>query len=446
MRALIGSLTLVFSLTASCGALASVSVESIRAWLAPDNTRLVFDLSAPASHSLFTLDNPSRVVIDVKGASLRAKLEQVDLKDGPVQRIRSGDRQGDLRIVLDLAERVQPSSFSLAPNDQYGHRLVVDLGRIGGKAAETVRPPLTLPDAQREVIVAIDAGHGGEDPGALGPGKLQEKKIVLSIAKLVHARLNAEPGFKAVLIRTGDYYVSLRERTARARQSNADLFVSIHADAAQDFRARGASVWVLSNRGATSEMGRWLAQKENSADLIGGAGGSVSLGDKDEDLATVLLDMSMESARRSSHQVAGQVHANISRFAKMHKGEVEKAGFVVLKSPDIPSILVETGFISNPTEARRLSQASYQQEMSKAVADGILNYFWTQPPPGTLIAKLKDQGQKSKTTTQSYKVLAGDTLSIIAQRKGVSLAALRSVNELSTDRIRVGQVLKIPAG
>ncbi len=446
MRAVLGALSLVLVLLVPGLARATATVDNVRAWLAPDNTRLVFDLSGPVSHTLFSLDNPSRVVIDLNGVTLKTSLDAVDLKGGPVQRIRSGDRTGDLRIVLDLAEKVQPSSFSLQPNDTYGHRLVVDLGRVDGSRADPVKPPISLVDEQREIVIAIDAGHGGEDPGALGPGKLREKNIVLAIATAVKERIDAEPGFKAVLIRSGDYYVSLRGRTAKARKANADLFVSIHADAAQDSRAKGASVWVLSNRGATSELGRWLARKENSADLIGGSGASVSLDDKDADLATVLLDMSMESARRSSSDVAGLVHSNISRFARMHKGHIEKAGFVVLKSPDIPSILVETGFISNPSEAKNLRSSSYQKRMAAAIADGVLSHFWMRPPPGTLIARLKAQGEQPSVLARSYKVVPGDTLSVIAQRTGVSLSALRSANQLNSDRIRVGQVLKIPAG
>jgi len=257
--------------------------------------------------------------------------------------------------------------------------------------------------------------------------------------------IDAQPGFRAELTRTGDYYVRLRSRTSKARQYNADLFVSIHADAAENKRARGASVWVLSNRGASSEMGRWLAKRENSADLIGGVG-SVSLEDKDETLASVLLDMSMTYARTSSTEVAQSVHNNIARFAKMHKNHVEKAGFVVLKSPDIPSILVETGFISNASEAKKLKTKRYQQRMAQAVADGVIEHFWKRPPAATLVASLKEQGKQPSNIKRTHTVSPGDTLSIIAERNGVSLNSIRRFNNLKSDRIRVGQVLKIPAG
>lgn len=439
-------LTALF-VTLLCGqsSWAAAQIENLRVWQAPDSTRLVFDLNRAASHTLFTLDNPSRVVIDVDQVSLATSFDQIDLKGSPVERIRSGPRGDGVRLVLDLAESVLPSSFDLPPNDQYGHRLVVDLARASAVRLESTPAPVSIPDAQREIVIAIDAGHGGEDPGALGPGRLLEKNVVLAIAKQVKSRIDAEPGFRAELVRTGDYYVSLRGRTRKARNLNADLFVSIHADAARDSRAQGASVWVLSNRGASSEMGRWLASKENSADLIGGVG-SVSLEDKDETLASVLLDMSMNYARTSSSDVASLVHKNIARFARMHKNYVEKAGFVVLKSPDIPSILVETGFISNPSEARKLSSRDYQRRMAQAIAEGIMSHFWERPPPATLVAKLKSQGRAAVNLVRDYKVVSGDTLSLIAQRNGVSLNALRSANNLTSDKIRIGQVLKIPTG
>jgi len=424
---------------------ANTQVENLRLWLAPDNTRLVFDLDGPVEHNLFTLDNPARIVIDLERANLGTDLSKLNLSGSPISKLRSGKRDTGLRLVLDLAMKTQPSSFTLPPNDQYGHRLVVDLATESQQILKPAAQPLSIPDTQREIIIAIDAGHGGEDPGAIGPGRLFEKGVVLAIAKEVKRRIDEQPGFRAELVRTGDYYVSLRGRTAKARKLNADLFVSIHADAAENSKARGASVWVLSNRGASSEMGRWLAKRENSADLIGGVG-SVSLEDKDETLASVLLDMSMNYARTSSTDAAELVHKHIASFARMHKPHIEKAGFVVLKSPDIPSILVETGFISNPTEAKRLKDSAYQKRMAGAIAQGLLEHFWQRPPAGTLVAKLKEQGQMPKGMEREYRVVAGDSLSRIAQRTGVSLGALRSANNLKSDRIRVGQVLRIPAG
>jgi N-acetylmuramoyl-L-alanine amidase len=305
--------------------------------------------------------------------------------------------------------------------------------------------PVPGESGKRDIVVVIDAGHGGEDPGAIGPGGVREKDVVLAIARKLKDKIDARKGYRAELTRTGDYYISLRGRTDKARKRNADLFVSIHADAFKDPRARGASVWVLSGRGASSEMGRWLAQRENSADLIGGVG-SLSLGDKDDVLASVLLDMSMNASRKDSHQVASRIHGNMDRFARMHKKYVEQAGFVVLKSPDIPSILVETGFISNPEEARKLRTASYQNQMADAIYRGIVDHFWEKPPAATYIAWQKQSGKPGDGGERLYKVVSGDTLSVIAQRNGVSLQQLRTANRLNGDSIRVGQVLRIPAG
>lgn len=459
-------LTLLLMMVSGQLAWAKADIRNVRAWQAPDNIRLVFDLSGKVEHKVFMLDNPRRLVLDIDQARLDVDLDKLGLVKGPIRHVRSGARGEGIRLVLDLSEQVQPKSFQLDPNDQYGHRLVLDLDLASATVASS-RPSIdSEPEPQavavskqssagytpsesgklRNIVVAIDAGHGGEDPGALGPGGLREKDVVLAIAKEVKRLIDAEPGYRAEMIRTGDYYVSLRGRTHKARKINADLFVSIHADAAQNKSARGASVWVLSGRGATSEMGRWLASKENSADLIGGVG-SVSLEDKDDLLASVLLDMSMTASQSNSREVANRIHGNIARFARMHKTYVEQAGFVVLKSPDIPSILVETGFISNPDEAARLKRSDYQKQMAKAIFQGVTAHFWDRPPAMTHVAAKKRGGSGAALASaeRSYKVAPGDTLSVIAARNGVSLNALRELNDLSNDRIRVGQVLRLPA-
>ncbi|MBN0989165.1 N-acetylmuramoyl-L-alanine amidase [Amphritea sp. RP18W] len=427
----------------------AAEVHNVRVWIAPDHARLVFDLSSEVQHKLFTLKKPDRIVLDVSDASLQSNLETVDLSGSPVSLIRSGSRNGgkDLRIVLDLKEHVKPKSFALKPNDQYGHRLVLDLYRDVAPEApqKTAVASADDPAALRDIVIAIDAGHGGEDPGAIGPGRVKEKTVVLGIARELNALLQKERGFQPKLTRDGDYYISLRSRTERARKMNADMFVSIHADGFRDHRARGASVWVLSPRGASSEMGRWLAQKENSADLIGGVGG-VSLEDKDDVLAKVLLDMSMTASRSDSRDIAHSIHKNMSKFAKMHKKQVEQAGFVVLKSPDIPSILVETGFITNHDEAAKLKSKAYQRKMAEAIFAGIKAHFSAKPPALTWLAWQKEGRGAARATPSSYKVVRGDTLSVIASRNGVSLSALRKANGLSNaDQILVGQVLKIPA-
>lgn len=420
---------------------ASRIIKSVRLWRSPDKTRLVFDVSGGVSHSELTLSNPERLVIDVKNAKLQAQLNSLTLKNTPIKQIRHGVRNGsDLRVVLDLDAKVTSKSFLLTPNATYGHRLVVDLFDRNVPAQPVVRQQ---PVGQRDIVVAIDAGHGGEDPGAVGPGRVYEKDVVLAIARELETLLKREKGFKPVMIRTGDYYIDLRSRTRKARQHNADLFISIHADGFHDSRAHGASVFALSRRGATSETARWLAEKENASDQIGGEGG-ISLNDKDDMLAGVLLDLSMTSTLSSSLEVGDKILKNIGIINRLHKPNVEQAGFAVLKSPDIPSILIETGFITNPAEARKLRSRNHQQSMARKIHLGLRDWFYKRPPPDTLIANLKNSGQLS-TRPDSYIIRPGDTLSEIAHQFNVTTAQLQRANKLSSaNSIRVGQTLVIP--
>ncbi|WP_372741118.1 N-acetylmuramoyl-L-alanine amidase [Neptunomonas sp.] len=433
-------LTIAYLLVA--GHVSAADIKNVRMWLAPDNTRLVFDLNGPVTHKIFSLNNPDRLVLDINDVALKTRLSKLNLKGSPIKQVRTSMNGNNLRVVLDLSQTIRPRSFDLKPNEQYGHRLVLDLFNPEKETVVKTATPERKGAQLRDIVIAIDAGHGGEDPGAIGAGRVREKDVVLGIAKEVDRLINNEKGFKSELVRKGDYYISLRGRTKEARKKNADLFVSIHADAFKDSRARGASVWVLSNRGATSEVGRWLAQKENSADLIGGVG-SVSLEDKDDVLAGVLLDMSMTASRSDSLQIASKIHGNVNKFAKMHKSRVESAGFMVLKSPDIPSILVETGFISNPEEARLLKTKAYQQKMAKAIYEGIKSHFWNKPPAYTYVAYEKNGGDK-QSVQRHYQVVSGDTLSVIASRHGIALNVLRKTNDLKGDKIRIGQVLRIP--
>lgn len=445
-------------------ALAASDIRSVRLWRAPDNTRLVFDLSGPVQHSVFTLAAPDRIVIDVSGAKLATSLEQLSLANTPITGVRSAQRSADdLRVVIDLSAPVSPKSFTLAPNQQYGHRLVVDLFDQGSAPPATQTPsiaasappvPVTptqpppkltpVPNGKRDIVVAIDAGHGGEDPGALSPVKGQyEKNVTLAISRELQRQINAEKGFRAELVRTGDYFIPLRKRTEIARKKGADLFVSIHADAAPRASAFGASVYALSERGATSETARWLADAENQSDLIGGAG-NVSLDDKDKMLAGVLLDLSMTASLSSSLNVGQKVLSNMGGITPLHKRRVEQAGFMVLKSPDIPSILVETGFISNPNEAKKLHTASHQQALARSITTGVKQLFHENPPPGTYVAWLRDEG-KIAAGPREHVVARGESLALIAQRYQISLASLRSANKLNGDVIKVGQTLQIPA-
>ncbi|AYC31213.1 AMIN domain-containing protein [Pseudomonas cavernae] len=444
-------------------ALAAAQVKSVRLWRAPDNTRLVFDLSGPVQHSVFTLAAPNRIVIDVNGAQLATKLEQLSFANTPITSMRSAQRTPtDLRVVIDLSAPVTPKSFSLAPNQQYGERLVIDLFDQGADStpslppstvAETPAVPVTptqpapklppVPGGKRNIVIAIDAGHGGEDPGALGPKGQHEKNITLAIAKELQRQISQERGYRGELVRTGDYFIPLRKRTEIARKKGADLFISIHADAAPSRSAFGASVFALSDRGATSETARWLADSENRSDLIGGVG-NVSLDDKDRMLAGVLLDLSMTASLSSSLNVGQKVLGNVGRITSLHKRRVEQAGFMVLKSPDIPSILVETGFISNHAESQKLASSAHQQALARAITSGVKQFFQQSPPPGTYIAWLRDQG-KLAAGPREHLVSSGESLALIAQRYQVSLPALRSANNLKSDSIKVGQNLQIPA-
>ncbi len=423
------------AMLAGCFSLAAAAVEvrDVRLWRAPDHTRIVFDLTAPAQHKLIVLSSPSRIVLDVQDTRLAADLAGLKLDDTPVARVRSGIRDGDdLRVVFDVSAEVDPRSFALRANEQAGDRLVLDLYDKRTQVA-TVKKSVDQ-SARRDIIIAIDAGHGGEDPGALGPRRVREKDVVLSIAKELKALFDRDRGFAPTMIRTGDYYVSLKGRRDLARKRQADLFVSIHADAFRRSEANGASVYALSTSGATSTAAKYLAQRENAADLVGG----VRLSDKDDVLAGVLADLSMTSTLDTSLKLGDRVLRNMDNVARLHKKRVEQAGFAVLKSPDIPSILVETGFISNPQEASRLATRSYQKKMAAAIHRGIRDWFLAHPPSGTLVAWQKQQGG------QEYIIARGDTLSGIAHRFSVSLADLKSYNSINGSKIMVGQKLTIP--
>ena len=440
MRIVLAVLLIMFQ------SVAFADVQGVRLWHAPESSRLVFDLDRRAEHRIFPLSSPNRLVIDIDGSKLLTEIKDLPTATGPVKSVRWGARgKTGLRIVLDLREAVEPKSFPLAPNKQYNHRLVVDLYPKNKTLKPAVVSKPVIDDRKslagnRDIIVAIDAGHGGEDPGAIGHGGIYEKKVVMSIAKKLAAYLKKEKGFRATLIRTGDYYVGLRERTKRARKSNADLFISIHADAFRSPKAKGSSVFALSQRGATSEAARWLANKENSSDLIGGVG-ALSLDDKEDVLAGVLLDLSMTASLGMSLELGQSVLNSMGGVSKLHKRKVEQAAFAVLKSPDIPSLLIETGFLSNPSEAKKLKTSAYQRQMANAIFKGIKRHFRKSPPPGTYLASVKRKSDRIK----EYVIAPGDTLSVIAQRYATSMTSLKKLNGLKSTSLRIGQVIKVPA-
>ena len=420
---------------ASVLTVSAADVNAVRLWRAPDHTRLVLDLSEAAEFSTLSLDNPERFVIDLSQSRLTASLTALPLEGTPLSGVRSGIRQGaDLRLVFDLSASVRTSVFLLPPNDTTGHRVVIDL--FDKTPTEEPKPVLSVEslDGRRDIVIAIDPGHGGEDPGASGPGGLREKTVVLQIARRLENQLAKIPGFKPMLVRTGDYYVSLKNRRDKARALEADLFVSIHADAFREKSAHGASVFALSMRGATSTTAQYLADTENAADLVGG----VELAEMDPMLAGVLADLSMTGTLDASLNLGALILEQIDGVARLHKKRVEQAGFAVLKSPDVPSLLIETGFISNPGEAERLATPAYQDKMARAIRRGIQSWFARQPPPGTLLAWQREQGGREVT------IAAGDTLSEIAERYGVTVASIKTNNGLSRDVIYVGQTLVIP--
>ncbi len=427
IRRAASSLAWLGLLLGSAAAVAGTArVTDVRLWSGPEGTRLVVELSAPAQFDVFTLDNPDRVVIDLANTAL-PEGKALPAGQGPVKSLRSGPQQGHgLRFVLDLTEAQKPHSFIVGPDGAAGHRLVVELpGRATTVIAPTSAPrtapagnevlamatdttramaapvsPATpkinepvLPPVKsataimqgRDLVIAIDAGHGGQDPGALGRGGTREKDVTLAIARKLAADINAEAGMRAVLVREGDYFITLGARTRKARQLGADMFVSIHADSVANREVSGSSVYVLSLRGASDEAARWLAESENAADLRGG----VSVAEGSDVLASVLLDVTQKESISNSVEAADSVLTALRGVGSVHGvSRVRHAGFVVLKSPDIPSMLVETAFISNAADERRLRDPDHQQRIAAAVKTGVRNYWYDKAPPGSKLAAI----------------------------------------------------------
>jgi N-acetylmuramoyl-L-alanine amidase len=494
----------------------SVTLKNVRLWRGTDYTRLVLDLDAPVEHKLIRLTDPERVIVDIPNAQLSASLANLPLSGTPINIIRSSPAgQKDLRLVLDLNQKVVPKSFFLKQYEGSDNRIVLDLYDVIGatntisiasasaasssintqplnsadikepdgldaliastqipnapqeakvaqetkqvqetkptqesKPTEEYKPPQEikkLPDMKgaRAIIIAVDAGHGGEDTGALGPNKLREKDITLAIAKELVTMFNNDPGFHARLTRSSDFFIPLEKRRKIARDMKADLFISVHADAFKNPSAKGASVFALSRKGATSETARFLAQHENESDLIGGIGG-ISLDDKDAILAEVLVDLSMTATVNASLQVGSYVLHSLDNIATLHAHHVEQAGFVVLKSPDVPSILVETGFISNKEESRLLASSAYRSQIAESILKGTKNYFMQNPPVGTYLAA-QQEGGAARSIERQHLVTQGDTLAVIAERYSLNQSHLMKYNSLKNSTIKIGQTLKIPA-
>ncbi|MGH1428424.1 MAG: LysM peptidoglycan-binding domain-containing protein [Arenicella sp.] len=462
------------------------SIDGVRIWHAPDHSRIVFDVSKKANYSIKLLDNPNRYVVDFKNTTNQSNIP-VNQTNQRINQLRAGpiDSQ-DFRVVIPIQKALSVKSFQLSPNDVYGHRLVLDLfevkqtnntkqsasnsinkqansqrtlnkedtNNVHSPTPKTPAPTNTLNYAQplktkKHVIVAIDAGHGGEDPGALG-SRSKEKHVTLAISKRLAKLINQTPGMKAVLIRDRDYFVRLRSRTIKARKANADIFVSIHADAALNKSARGMSVFALSQRGASSALARALAQKENQADLVGG----VSIKDKDDELAQVLLDLSLTNKISESVELGSFVLKRLSRLGKLHSKRVEQAGFAVLKSPDIPSILVETGFITNRAEEKRLLTRQFQQQLAQQIYTGIVDYINKNPiqvanasfqitPSNHSISYSNTSESNGTNETKFHTVRSGDSLSKIASQYGIRLKQLKQWNNLKSNVAYKGQRLRV---
>lgn len=422
-------------------ALAASDITQIRASGDAQKTRLVISFDQAFDYNIFTLDYPTRLVIDVEQGSLPANLRQVLFHKTLFKSMRSGKRaDGTLRLVFELKTPIHFSTFELKPSaDNQSYRLVADLKKehsqlkVQEVIRQVVKPTISIPKKTtlRDVIVVIDPGHGGKDPGAIGASGTKEKNVVLAIAKQLQAKLNREQHIRAYLTRKGDYYIGLRKRLGLTREKNADIFISIHADAFHKRHSNGASVFALSQRGASSEAARWLAERENHSEL-----GTASLHDKSYILRSVLLDLSQTATISDSLILGGDVLKNLGSMTRLHNRKVEQAGFVVLKSPDIPSILIETGFISNHREESLLRSSQYRERLANAITQGVKRYFWHRAPSGTWISEQRK--------ARHYKVSRGDNLGEIATRFHVSVASLKQFNQLATNRIRVGQVLSIP--
>jgi N-acetylmuramoyl-L-alanine amidase len=429
------------ALLLAVGGASAAEIKGLRIWAGPEYTRAVIDVDGKVDYKLFELDGPDRVVLDLRDSVLAAGF-QAPAASGLLKGLRAGKQgKADARVVFDLAGAARPKSFLLPPTDKAGYRLVLDL--YPAVADSPVAPRKSLDEMRtakpRNLVIAIDAGHGGKDPGSIGASGTHEKTITLAVARELKKLVDRRPGMSAVLVRDGDFYIPHAQRFGKARDAKADLFVSIHADAFTNADARGSSVWVLSPRGATSEAARWLADRENRSDLVGG----VSLDDKDDMLAQVLLDLSQGATMAASNAVAQEVLGSLRKLGPTHRNYVERANFIVLRSPDVPSILVETAFITNPAEEARLKDQAHRRKLAGAILEGIDSYFRATPPPGTLFAQ---EAERGRSNASRYVVSRGDTLSAIAQTHGVSTSQLRAANQLADERVRAGDVLQIPSG
>jgi N-acetylmuramoyl-L-alanine amidase len=414
------------------------TIEGLRIWPSPNTTRLVFDLANTPEYSYFTLKNPQRLVIDIENTPNNFDFKKVANDSKLVKKVRYSTAKNTraVRVVIELNKKLEKNIFALPPTAPYGDRLVIDLNDPDSATQKIVLNSKSTTD--RDIIIVIDAGHGGEDPGSIGPSGSYEKNVTLGIAKLLQSLINKEKGMKAVMTRSGDYYISPNRRPQLAREHKADMFVSIHADAFTTPQPRGASVWVLSMKRANTELGRWLERTERHSELLGGAAEIIQDTANERYLAQTFLDMSMDHSLTTSYDVSRDMIRHLGKVTKLHKKTPQGASFAVLTSPDIPSILVEMGFISNPQEEKNLNWSEYRQKLAQSVFNGLKQHFKGSPPDGSLWAKLKQE-------KRTHRVRSGESLSLLAQRYNVQISTLKKANNLNTDVVRIGQVLMIPS-
>jgi N-acetylmuramoyl-L-alanine amidase len=432
-------LTLSFLLMIfSASGFAKNTIEGLRIWPSPDATRLVFDLADTPTYTYFTLENPQRLVIDIEDTPKNFDFSNVINESKLVKKVRysTAKNSQSVRIVIELSKKLEKNIFTLSPTVPYGDRLVIDLNDPDSSAPKIVLNSKFTTD--RDIVIVIDAGHGGEDPGSIGPSGSYEKNITLAIAKRLESLINQEKGMKAVMTRTGDYYISPNRRPQLARKHKADMFVSIHADAFTTPQPRGASVWVLSMKRANTELGRLLERTERHSELLGGAAEIIQDTENERYLTQMFLDMSMDHSLTTSYDVSRDMIRHLKKVTQLHKKTPQTASFAVLISPDIPSILVEMGFISNPQEEKNLNWSAYRQKMAQSLLNGLKQHFTGSPPDGSLWAKWKQE-------KRTHRVRSGESLSLLAQRYNIRVSTLKKANNLNTDVVRIGQVLTIPS-
>ncbi|WP_086773927.1 N-acetylmuramoyl-L-alanine amidase [Vibrio coralliirubri] len=426
------------------------SLKSLRVWPSPEETRVVIDLKSEADFSYFTLSSPSRLVVDLKNTNLATKLPVV-VKDSPVlSKIRksSPPDKNTYRLVFELKKSSKAELFKLSPTPggQYGHRLVIDLPHgAASKATSTPSKPTVSKNInqvkrQKDILIVIDPGHGGEDPGSIGPSRKYEKDATLSISKKLAAQLNAVPGIKTRMTRNADYFVNLNRRVAIARENEAHLLISIHADAFTTPQPRGGSVFVLNTRRANTEISRWIENKEKQSELLGGSGAAFTGNIDDKNVNQTLLDLQFSHSQKEGYKLATTILSEMGKVAKLHNSKPINTSLAVLRSPQIPSVLVETGFISNPTEEKLLFQRSHQDKLARAVTKAVVKYLKANPPEGIILSN----ATSSTGSVSQHKVSRGESLSVIASKYGTSTQTLMKFNNLKSSSLAIGQVLKIP--